>query len=251
MKKILLLLLLAGISVGCNDAPGPPDPPEPPPIDEPTDPPVDPPVDPPPVDPPVDPPPVDPPIDPPVDPPVDPPPSNVDLYIPMRQVEGIINGTGVPIEQNAINHGMVWGAGRAFRDAANNCPWSCNDPNDLYFGKTCAEMHDIHLRSIDLNAEGLRMIDKLRKENRRCDPNHRLYDPNFIDLQGRCRRSEVRVFVYEEFRTRHDAHLNEAADLTAIGGACQSLLRSHGGSAFDTVGGWCQSANDARGRDWL
>ena len=215
MKKLLLILLLLGMS--CNDTP--------PPVDPPIDPPVD-------------------PIDPPVDPPTDPPPplsADPTIYIHVDRIQGILTGTN---SQNpGLLHGMTFGGWRDPMLVANVCPWAAS-----YLGFTVEGLMFFGETGMRLTREGEAVIiPQLMKENRRCDLDNRNYSEVFLKADGSCARSEMRKSKLKEYRSKLTPHLEKANKMRDKGRSCMNKLVEEGLArspvieiGYDSIAGFCQ-----------
>lgn len=179
-------------------------------------------------------------------PPPPPPPTTGAVpgdYVHVDRVDGIINGTS---SQNpALLHGMVWAGWRDPVALADRCSFACNGTQGLYFGKTCDELRDFGAFGLVLLREGEnQIIPNLEKDNRRCNPNHRLYDPAFLKGSGQCERAEIRRSRLMEYRgtderPRLRAHKETMNRMRARAQTCATRLRANGGKSFDSITGWC------------
>ena len=246
MKKLLTALLF-GTLIACNGT-------EPPPLDPP-------PVDPPPEEcdlipddclegeefdgvacecTPVEPPPVDP-------PPVErPPPATSDPgdYVHIDRVDGIVNGT--PGAPNLLH----WCPDAMWRDPEKFAV-ECSDSVG-FFGFTTAD--DMRFFG---NPTGLdlcqyaehRFIPDLERENRRCTPDHELYDEAFLKEDGTCARSEMRKARLKAFNDNIEGtfgqHRVRSVDMRSKAGTCREWLRNNGGAVYDSIAGFCSSLNKA------
>lgn len=180
--------------------------------------------------------------EPPVEPPVEPPPTigaNPEDYVHIDRVNGIVNGTSS--QDPGLMHGLVWGGWRDPLYVAVHCAIDVD-----YIGFTSVqELADFGETGRALSEEGTVLIEKLWTKNRRCNPAHPLHDPRFLKSDGSCERSEVRKEVLTEYRSRHDPHLERAADTQRRAQVCRPFLEANGGVPYDSIAGWCQSMERA------
>lgn len=138
-----------------------------------------------------------------------------------------------------------WACWRDPEWVATYCSWGCSDGEDPVFDLTAEDMLAFSKRGLELNRQGEKWMAKLPTMNRRGDPSHPEYNPRF---EG---RSEVRKNpypngedpAYKKWRAEFDAHLAKANEMRDAAQA--RPIREN--CAYDSIKGWCQCENKARG----
>jgi hypothetical protein len=224
MKKLLLLFVVVGIvSAACDDGSPPPPPPPPPPTTT---------IPPPP-------------------PPPEPGPEPKDYYHLNRagtyDAEWYNCGTHTGMVFEICQKLCPWKCWRDPQYVSQYCPWGCADGIDPLFDLTAAEMFAFGETGLELHEAALRWMTKLPEENRRCDPASPIYDPRFLNDDGKCTRSNVRKTAYPDgslpaFKKWEAAHAEHSAQASTFRHVAQNdPIREI--YAYDTIKGWCQRRN--------
>jgi len=161
-------------------------------------------------------------------------------YIRLVRVPSILedpNGL-VPATQELSNRG--W---RAVEDVAWRCSWAWPS----YFGMTEEEAVLFAEESMELVQRAERhFIPRFPEVNRRCD------DPDWPDV-GWCEVTDIRKDFYEPFGALGDPdtprgafwrQLDRTRDLQNRAQECAHRIRTAGGRAYDSIGGWCTAMNE-------
>ncbi len=177
--------------------------------------------------------------------PVTPEPERADPgnYVRLERVPAILNGTSSQDPGLIADlQFMAWAGWRDPLKVADECPFACNGSQAVYFGLTCDELRGFGAVGQRLVQEGEnQIVPQLQKENRRCNPQHRLYDERFLTAKGECARSEMRKTRLSDFRARLARHSTQANAMRDTAQRCRSILVNAGGKPFDSIAGWCSA----------
>ena len=159
------------------------------------------------------------------------PPPNLGLYVNIERARAL----AVHFDSNDQRVYNVHAGWRDPEYVLNHCAWAVG--TNAFFPMTQVEMEDFVEEGFQLDALVRQLIMDLPITNKRCNPNHAQYHPDF------CKKSNVRKARLKAFLLEWNPHLDKATELREV--AQEDPVRQI--CEYDGIKKWCQCRNEHGG----